>query len=99
MFYDFSASFASLTGILFGIFLLWVAIWKGLGLWHSARNRQMIWFIAMLILSTAGILPIIYLLFFRRNRAKAIIAEMRKAAPKKRRKVKRKVKRKKKRRR
>jgi len=40
---------------------VWSLIWKAFGLWHSARRSHTIWFVAMLILNTAGILPIIYL--------------------------------------
>jgi hypothetical protein len=62
----------ALTGtMLFFLLLLiiWQAVWKGLGLWKSARNNQLAWFIAMLILNTAGILPIIYIALFQKKRA------------------------------
>ena len=42
--------------------IIWSFFWKGLGLWASARNKQPWWFVAMLVLNTIGILPIIYLL-------------------------------------
>jgi len=48
--------------------LVWSLIWKGIGLWFSARNYQKVWFIGILVLNTAGILEIIYLLFFRRDK-------------------------------
>lgn len=48
--------------------LLWSLIWKGLALWKSARGNQMVWFIVMLVLNTAGILPIIYIAFFQKKR-------------------------------
>ena len=41
---------------------VWTLIWKGIALWKCGRNNQLAWFIVMLILNTAGILPIIYLL-------------------------------------
>ena len=47
---------------------LWVAPWKGVALWKSARNRQMSWFIALLILNTLAILPITYIFFFSKPR-------------------------------
>ena len=47
---------------------VWSLIWKGVALWFAARNYQKGWFIALLILNTLGILEIIYLLFFRRDR-------------------------------
>ena len=61
---------AALGGFTFLIIALvvWSLVWKGVGLWFSARNSQKAWFIAILILNTAGILEIIYLLFFRRDK-------------------------------
>jgi methionyl-tRNA synthetase len=50
---------------LLGILIAWSLIWKGIALWHSARNNQTVWYVAMLILNTVGILEIVYLLFFR----------------------------------
>ncbi len=35
---------------------------KGFALWRSARNRQSVWFIALLLVNSVGILPAIYLL-------------------------------------
>ena len=53
--------------IMFSLLLLlsWTIILKGVALWKAARNDQLLWFIFILLLSTAGILPIIYLLFFQ----------------------------------
>jgi len=42
-------------------------ILKGVALWKSARSSQKVWFIALLIINTLGILPIIYLLFFQKK--------------------------------
>ena len=36
-------------------------------LWKSARAKSIIWFIAILIFNTIGILPIIYLVFIKPN--------------------------------
>lgn len=38
---------------------------KGFALWKSARNGQQVWFIALLLVNSAGILPGIYLLLNR----------------------------------
>jgi len=48
--------------------IIWEAVWKGIALWKSGRNNQLKWFIAILILNTVGILPIIYLKFFQKKR-------------------------------
>ena len=41
--------------------LMWEGFWKGLALWHSARRDQSVWFVVLIVVNTAGILPIIYL--------------------------------------
>lgn len=50
------------------VFAVWSLFWKGLSLWKSARNKQKYWFVALLILNTAGILDIVYIAFFQRKR-------------------------------
>lgn len=49
------------------IFSVWEIIWKGIALWKCGRNNQLPWFIAILVLNTLGILPILYLLFFQKK--------------------------------
>lgn len=48
--------------------IIWEAVWKGIGLWKSARNNQMNWFIAIMVLNTLGILPIVYLKFYQKRK-------------------------------
>jgi hypothetical protein len=43
---------------------LWSLIWKGLALYKAARNEHKGWFVALLIINTAGILEIVYFLLF-----------------------------------
>ena len=52
---------------LLGVLLVFEVVMKGFGMWHSARNGQRNWFIAILVLNTVGILPIIYLQFFQKK--------------------------------
>ena len=40
---------------------------RGYALWKSARRGQSGWFVALLILNTMGILPVIYLLLFSKK--------------------------------
>jgi len=47
---------------------LWVVAAKGYALWHAARNYQRYWFIALLIINTFGILEIIYVAWFRKDK-------------------------------
>ena len=51
----------------FVLFLIgvWTLVWEGLALWQSARHQQKKWFIVMFVVNTLGLLPIIYLLWFR----------------------------------
>ncbi len=56
-------------GIAFFIaIILWSLIWKGVGLWYSGKNEQKGWFIAIFIFNTLGLLSIIYLLFFKKDK-------------------------------
>mgnify|MGYP000603166184 CR=1 FL=1 len=41
---------------------IWELVWKGMGLWKSAQRKQKVWFVAILIVNSMGILPIVYLL-------------------------------------
>ncbi len=50
--------------------LIWSMTWKGLALWRAARNSQKGWFVVLLIVNTAGILEIVYLLFFSQPKKK-----------------------------
>jgi len=52
---------------LFYLVIAWAVIWKGIALWHAARTRQLVWYIALLIVNTVGILEIVYLIFFRKK--------------------------------
>jgi hypothetical protein len=47
---------------LIGVAVIWEFLWKGFALWRASRNNQQGWFIALFILNTVGVLPIIYLL-------------------------------------
>ena len=72
---------ASLFGlpyaVTFGIVValaLWTIVWKGLGLWKAARNQQKYWFILFLIINDLGILEMIYLLWFRKDKKRMMPA-------------------------
>ncbi|HSW99124.1 MAG TPA: DUF5652 family protein [Candidatus Saccharimonadales bacterium] len=41
---------------------IWELAWKGIALWHAARDSHPAWFICMLAISSVGVLPILYLL-------------------------------------
>lgn len=53
--------------IWFYIIGLWSLIWKGIALWRAAHNEQKIWFVALLVINTFGILELIYLFKFAKK--------------------------------
>ncbi len=51
------------------IVAIWDGIWKLIGLWKSARNNDLVWFVCIAIFNTVGILPIIYILSKKKEEA------------------------------
>ncbi len=50
------------THPLVGLLLIaWMFYWKGRGLWRSAQLEDKWWFIAILLISSFGLLEIIYI--------------------------------------
>lgn len=56
------------TAVPFGFLLIWSLVWKALALWRAAKEDNKYWYIAMLVLNTAGILEIAYLFFFAKEK-------------------------------
>lgn len=51
------------------LLVLWSLVWKGLALWKSARNDERYWFVFLLLpINTAGILEMLYLFVFAKNK-------------------------------
>ena len=48
----------------FFLAVAWALVWKGLALWKAARKGERVWFVALLIINTLGILEILYLYVF-----------------------------------
>ncbi len=46
------------------VVLIWSLIWKGLALWKSARQKQPVWFVILLVVNTMGLLEILYIFIF-----------------------------------
>jgi hypothetical protein len=60
----FTATNESVTHVIFFVLILWELIWKGIAPWKATREGQKYWFTVMLLLNTAGILPILYIFIF-----------------------------------
>ncbi|OGN02805.1 MAG: hypothetical protein A3G02_02060 [Candidatus Yanofskybacteria bacterium RIFCSPLOWO2_12_FULL_44_13b] len=60
-----------MAGAAFGLFIaiiaIWSLVWKGMALWKAARLGHKGWFVALLIINTAGILDILYIYVFSKK--------------------------------
>lgn len=50
------------------LLVLWEGVWKVIAMWKSARNNQVAWFICLAIFNTVGILPILYIVLFQKDK-------------------------------
>ena len=63
----------NINPVLLSLLLLlavWSLVWKGFALWQAARNHQKVWFVILIIVNSLGILEILYLLAFCKNKNK-----------------------------
>ena len=74
----FSGSWATISFSipLWGDFLLaaafiWTGVWKGFALWRAVKKNSIPWFIVLLIVNTLGILEILYLYVFSKDKPAA----------------------------
>jgi hypothetical protein len=56
-----------LGGFILFLLIVWTLIWKGMALWRAAQKGSKIWFVAILLINTLGILEILYLYVFSEN--------------------------------
>ncbi len=63
--------YSNIMGVKYGTFGLLIPfmildlILRGISLWRSAKKGQNVWFIALLVVNSMGILPLIYLILNR----------------------------------
>ncbi len=59
--------FASMLGVwmipVITVLLLWMLVIKGIALWKAARNGHKVWFVALLVINSVGILELMYIFF------------------------------------
>ena len=53
------------------LFIIIDTILKGFGMWRAVHRKSKIWFIAILIFNTIGILPLIYLIITHKRKKKS----------------------------
>ena len=63
-YYNFSGMRYGAFGLLIPL-MIFDLILRGFALWRSARKGQNVWFIALLVVNSLGILPLIYLVLNR----------------------------------
>jgi hypothetical protein len=67
---------SALFAIVFTAVALWSLLWKGLALWRSSQKKSKVWFVIILVFNTAGLIPILYLIFTKNpNRKKKDLDE------------------------
>ena len=54
--------------LLLVVLSIWSLIWKGIAMWHAAKDKQKGWFVVLLVVNTLGIIDILYLLFWRKKK-------------------------------
>jgi len=52
------------------VILVWTIIWKGIALWRAAKLEQKNWFIIILVISSLGIIELVYLFGFAKKKLK-----------------------------
>lgn len=57
----------SFSSPLFLLLLIWSLAWKGVALWKAARRGEKVWYVAILIVNTVGILEILYIYVFSKK--------------------------------
>lgn len=54
------------SGFLFPL-MFWSLAWTGLALWYASQRKEKWWFIFFLVVHTAGIVEILYLIFIAKT--------------------------------
>jgi hypothetical protein len=53
------------------VLAIWDGVWKLIAMWKSASHKQLAWYICLAIFSTVGVLPILYILLFQKEKQAA----------------------------
>lgn len=54
-----------------GVLFAWAMFWKGISLWRASKGSQKNWFIALLLINSLGILDLVYLFRFAKDKLTA----------------------------
>jgi len=50
---------------------IWTLPWTAIAMWKAARRKDMVWYIVLLLVHTLGILDILYIFVFSKNKPEA----------------------------
>ena len=50
------------------LIVLWALPWKGVAMWKAAKNKSKPWFVILFIVNTLGILEILYITIFSKEK-------------------------------
>lgn len=56
---------------LIAVVVVWSAVWKAIALYLAARLEQKVWFVALFVLNTVGLLEILYIFYFSKVQIQA----------------------------
>ncbi len=65
---NFISPFPGINPFLIMALLIWSMLWKSLALWRAVKGNQRYWFVGLLLINSFGILEIIYLFRFAKNK-------------------------------
>mgnify|MGYP007023481688 CR=1 FL=1 len=68
--------------LLFVVLTLWSIFWKAWALWIAARRGEKVWFGVMLVVNTVGILEILYIYVFSKDKTPEIMKSIMVDVPK-----------------
>lgn len=69
-------------GLLFFVLMIWSLFWKAWALWVSARRGEKVWFGVMLVVNTVGILEILYIYVFSKDKTPELMKNIMANVPK-----------------
>ena len=65
------------------VLIVWDMFWRGLALWKAARRGDTWWFLAILVLNTLGILPLLYWFLAKDKQVTSVVRGVKKVGKKK----------------
>lgn len=67
-------NYFNIPAYLIYIALVWSLIWKGIALWKAAHKNDKIWYVALLVINTVGILEILYIFVFSKKEYQNVLS-------------------------